>query len=51
MIQERTVKIGLERTIEIYNETQSERITTDSAEELNDHFTQIQFFFLQKVFK
>jgi hypothetical protein len=51
MIQERTVKIGLERTIEIYNETQSERITTDSAEELNDHFTQIQFFFPSKSFQ
>ncbi len=51
MIQERTVKIGLERTIEIYNETQSERITTDSAEELNDHFTQIQVFFPSKSFQ
>jgi hypothetical protein len=51
MIQERTVKIGLDRTIEIYNETQSERITTDSAEELNDHFTQIQVFFPSKSFQ
>ena len=51
MIQERTVKIGLDRTIEIYDETQSKRITTDSAEELNDHFTQIQVFFPSKSFQ
>ena len=38
MTLERMVKIGLERSFEIFNETKSKKTTLDSANELYEHF-------------
>lgn len=41
MTLERMVKIGLERSFEIFNETKSKKTTLDSANELYEHFTHL----------